>query len=146
MDSYWNVNVRWLNTGSPIIHLERIAFQVIWIAGTRYRRRENFCRQMLKICSPRISRQVLPCKWNSINGHLKIMTNIKFMEQDQYMDDESDRGSVISAMRKTKSIDASCLDMRSLGDVVNSSTMNMPRAKSEFNLTTTATIERKLFI
>lgn len=60
------------------------------------------------------------------------------------MDDESDRGSVISAMRKTKSIDASCLDMRSLGDVVNSSKMNMPRAKSEFNLTTTATIERKL--
>lgn len=46
-------------------------------------------------------------------------------------------------MRKTKSIDASCLDMRSLGDVVNSSKMNMPRAKSEFNLTTTATIERK---
>lgn len=63
--------------------------------------------------------------------------------QEQYMDDESDRGSVISAIRKTKSIDASCLDMRSLGDVVNSSKMNMPRAKSEFNLTTTATIERK---
>lgn len=59
------------------------------------------------------------------------------------MDDESERGSVISAIRKTKSIDASCLDMRSLGDVVNSSKMNMPRAKSEFNLTTTATIERK---
>lgn len=66
------------------------------------------------------------------------------MAQDQYIDDDDDRGSVISAMRKTKSIDASCLDMRSLGDVVNSSTMNMPRAKSEFNLTTTATIERKL--
>lgn len=63
--------------------------------------------------------------------------------QDHYLDDESDRGSIISAMRKTKSIDASCLDMRSLGDVVNSSKMNMPRAKSEFNLTTTATIERK---
>ncbi|XP_055302188.1 uncharacterized protein LOC129568401 isoform X2 [Sitodiplosis mosellana] len=61
--------------------------------------------------------------------------------KDQYIDDESDRGSIISAIRKTKSIDASCLDMRSLGDVVNSSTMNMPRAKSEFNLTTTATIE-----
>lgn len=67
------------------------------------------------------------------------------MTQDHYIDDESDRGSIISAIRKTKSIDASCLDMRSLGDVVNSSTMNMPRAKSEFNLTTTAMIECKFF-
>lgn len=50
-------------------------------------------------------------------------------------DEDSERGSIISAMRKTRSIDASCLDMRSIGDVVNSSSMNMPRAKSEFNLT-----------
>lgn len=56
------------------------------------------------------------------------------MKQDHYHDDESDRGSIRSAMRKTKSIDASILDMRSLGDVVNSSTMHMPRAKSEYNL------------
>lgn len=59
------------------------------------------------------------------------------------MDNDSDRGSIVSAIRKTKSIDASCLDMRSLGDVANNTAMNMPRAKSEFNLTTTATIERK---
>lgn len=64
-------------------------------------------------------------------------------KKGQYLEDESDRSSMLSAMRKTKSIDASCLDMRSLGDVVNCSGMNMPRAKSEFNLTTTATIERK---
>lgn len=56
------------------------------------------------------------------------------------MDDESDRGSIRSAMRKTKSIDASILDMRSLGDVVNNSMMHMPRAKSEYNLTC-ATVE-----
>lgn len=61
------------------------------------------------------------------------------------MDDGSDHGSIVSAIRKTKSIDASCLDMRSLGDVVNNTSMNMPRAKSEFNLTTTATIERKYY-
>lgn len=61
------------------------------------------------------------------------------------MDDDADRSSMLTAMRKTKSIDASCLDMRSLGDVVNSAGMNMPRARSEFNLTTTATIERKYY-
>lgn len=53
-------------------------------------------------------------------------------------DDDSDHGSIISAIRKTRSIDASCLDMRSIGDVVNSSVMNMPRAKSEFNLTSSS--------
>uniref|UniRef100_A0A6B2EEQ6 Putative insulin receptor tyrosine kinase substrate n=1 Tax=Phlebotomus kandelakii TaxID=1109342 RepID=A0A6B2EEQ6_9DIPT len=51
-----------------------------------------------------------------------------------FSEDDSDRLSITSALRKTRSIDASCLDMRSLGDVMNS--MQMPRAKSEFNLTT----------
>uniref|UniRef100_A0A1B0D054 Insulin receptor tyrosine kinase substrate n=1 Tax=Phlebotomus papatasi TaxID=29031 RepID=A0A1B0D054_PHLPP len=51
-----------------------------------------------------------------------------------FSEDESDRLSISSALRKTRSIDASCLDMRSLGDVM--SNMQMPRAKSEFNLTT----------
>lgn len=55
-------------------------------------------------------------------------------------DDESDRTSIASALRKTRSIDASCLDMRSLAEVGNSA-MNMPRAKSEFNLT--SSVERK---
>lgn len=62
---------------------------------------------------------------------------------DDDMDDESDRGSVISAIRKTRSIDASCLDMRSIGDVVSSSAAHMPRAKSEFNLTS-STVEGKI--
>ncbi|XP_059609302.1 uncharacterized protein LOC132256769 [Phlebotomus argentipes] len=54
--------------------------------------------------------------------------------KDCFSEDDSDRLSISSALRKTRSIDASCLDMRSLGDVMNS--MQMPRAKSEFNLTT----------
>lgn len=58
-------------------------------------------------------------------------------EHERYLDDESDRGSIRSAMRKTKSIDASILDMRSLGDIVNNSAMHMPRAKSEYNLNCT---------
>lgn len=62
------------------------------------------------------------------------------MGNDDELDDESDRGSVISAIRKTRSIDASCLDMRSIGDVVNSAVAHMPRAKSEFNLIS-ATVE-----
>ncbi|XP_058061370.1 uncharacterized protein LOC131211778 [Anopheles bellator] len=48
-------------------------------------------------------------------------------------DDDEDRESIASQLRKTRSIDASCLDMRSLADVANS-TLQMPRAKSEFNL------------
>lgn len=52
--------------------------------------------------------------------------------------DESERESITSALRKTRSIDASCMDMRSLGDCVsNSVSMHMPRAKSEFNLNET---------
>lgn len=49
-------------------------------------------------------------------------------------DDDSERGSISSVLRKTRSIDASCMDMRSLGDCVNNVSMHMPRAKSEFNL------------
>ncbi|XP_053671471.1 uncharacterized protein LOC128721717 [Anopheles nili] len=48
-------------------------------------------------------------------------------------DDDDDRESIASQLRKTRSIDASCLDMRSLADVANG-TLQMPRAKSEFNL------------
>lgn len=59
-------------------------------------------------------------------------------------DDESDRASVRSAMRKTKSIDASILDMRSLGDVVNSAVVHMPRAKSEYNLISAAPSEGEI--
>lgn len=75
----------------------------------------------------------------------QILTKKKLGQRFQDNDDDSERGSIISAMRKTRSIDASCLDMRSIGDVVNSSSMNMPRAKSEFNLTSSV-VERKLVL
>lgn len=51
-----------------------------------------------------------------------------FSEDDE---DDDDCISISSQMRKTKSIDAGLLDMKSLGDVAN-----MPRAKSEYSLTT----------
>lgn len=53
---------------------------------------------------------------------------------DHFSEDEEDNISISSQMRKTKSIDASLLDMKSLGDVAN----HMPRAKSEYSLTTNA--------
>lgn len=52
---------------------------------------------------------------------------------DHFSEDEEDNISISSQMRKTKSIDASLLDMKSLGELAN-----MPRAKSEFSLTTNA--------
>ncbi|KAG4072205.1 hypothetical protein HA402_007615 [Bradysia odoriphaga] len=73
-----------------------------------------------------VSREFLPPNMESIFARQMMMENDE---------NDSERGSIISAMRKTRSIDASCLDMRSIVDVVNSSSMNMPRAKSEFNLT-----------
>lgn len=45
---------------------------------------------------------------------------------------EDDRMSLSSQLRKTKSMDASCLDVRSIGDV--GSPRGISRAKSEFNL------------
>lgn len=83
------------------------------------------------------SREFLPPNMENVYAQQMIM--------DMNNDDDSDQGSIISAIRKTRSIDASCLDMRSIGDVVNSSVMNMPRAKSEFNLTSSVA-ERKLFL
>ncbi|KAK9886735.1 hypothetical protein WA026_018386 [Henosepilachna vigintioctopunctata] len=46
---------------------------------------------------------------------------------------EDDRMSIASQLRKTKSMDASCLDIRSIGDV-GSPVTTMSRAKSEYNL------------
>lgn len=67
------------------------------------------------------------------NHHASHMQRVDhFSEDDGEEDDEDDRISISSQMRKTKSIDASCLDMKSLGDVAN----HMPRAKSEYSLTT----------
>ncbi|XP_022830735.1 uncharacterized protein LOC111359418 isoform X1 [Spodoptera litura] len=47
--------------------------------------------------------------------------------------DDDDRASVGSALRKTRSVDASCLDVRSIGDL-GSPTQGLSRAKSDFNL------------
>jgi BAI1-associated protein 2 len=58
-------------------------------------------------------------------------------------DDDSDPGSTMSTLRKTRSIDASCLDMRSMGDVANSNNMQMPRAKSEYALNGTTNGDSK---
>lgn len=56
-------------------------------------------------------------------------------------EDDSDRLSITSALRKSRSIDASCLDMRSIGDLQQQQQSNgkhIARAKSEYNLTTTS--------
>lgn len=45
---------------------------------------------------------------------------------------DDDRISISSQLRKTKSMDASCLDVRSINEV--SSMKPLSRAKSEFNL------------
>jgi len=47
---------------------------------------------------------------------------------------EDDRLSIASQLRKTKSMDASCLDMRSINDAT-SPMKPLSRAKSDFNLT-----------
>ncbi|KAL0841308.1 hypothetical protein ABMA28_015022 [Loxostege sticticalis] len=49
--------------------------------------------------------------------------------------DDDDRASVGSALRKTRSVDASCLDVRSIGDL-GSPAQGLSRAKSDFNLQT----------
>lgn len=46
---------------------------------------------------------------------------------------DEDRISIASQLRKTKSMDASCLDIRSIGDV-GSPVTTLSRAKSEYNL------------
>ncbi|CAH0667273.1 unnamed protein product [Chilo suppressalis] len=47
--------------------------------------------------------------------------------------DDDDRASVGSALRKTRSVDASCLDVRSIADL-GSPAQGLSRAKSDFNL------------
>jgi BAI1-associated protein 2 len=58
-------------------------------------------------------------------------------------EDLEERMSLSSQLRKTKSMDASCLDIRAIGDLAPTSPMSggassllpLTRAKSEFNLT-----------
>ncbi|XP_053668967.1 uncharacterized protein LOC128719368 [Anopheles marshallii] len=78
--------------------------------------------------------------WNDVAAtreflppNVENMFTAKQALRDVEDDDDDDRESIASQLRKTRSIDASCLDMRSLADVANS-TLQMPRAKSEFNL------------
>uniref|UniRef100_A0A087ZJM2 Uncharacterized protein n=2 Tax=Anopheles darlingi TaxID=43151 RepID=A0A087ZJM2_ANODA len=78
--------------------------------------------------------------WNDVAAtreflppNVENMFTAKQLLRDVEDDDEDDRESIASQLRKTRSIDASCLDMRSLADVANG-TLQMPRAKSEFNL------------
>ncbi|CAO1298476.1 unnamed protein product [Diamesa serratosioi] len=84
------------------------------------------------------------CIDSNIESWNDIATTREFLPQNveqlfnrklrTYNEDVSQQHSVASTLRKARSIDASCLDMRSLADIGNSS-MNMPRAKSEYNLT-----------
>nr|XP_040220297.2 uncharacterized protein LOC120948238 [Anopheles coluzzii]XP_040220299.2 uncharacterized protein LOC120948238 [Anopheles coluzzii]XP_040220301.2 uncharacterized protein LOC120948238 [Anopheles coluzzii] len=78
--------------------------------------------------------------WNDVAAtreflppNVENMFSAKQALRDVEDEDDDDRESIASQLRKTRSIDASCLDMRSLADVANS-TLQMPRAKSEFNL------------
>lgn len=78
-------------------------------------------------------------QWNDVaNSREFLPPNVESMFKRRIRDNmseddsSSDRGSISSQLRKTQSIDASCLDMRSIGDVINNS---MNRAKSEYNLT-----------
>ncbi|KFB41177.1 AGAP001369-PA-like protein [Anopheles sinensis] len=84
--------------------------------------------------------------WNDVAAtreflppNVENMFSAKQALRDVDDEDDEDRESIASQLRKTRSIDASCLDMRSLGDVANS-TLQMPRAKSEFNLNNNGTM------
>lgn len=85
------------------------------------------------------TREFLPPNVDSMFGgkqrgaqhHSSAMHRIDHFSEDD--EDDDDCISISSQMRKTKSIDAGLLDMKSLGDVAN-----MPRAKSEYSLTTNA--------
>lgn len=81
------------------------------------------------------TREFLPPNVDSLFGKQRGNTYHSTMHRiDHFSEDEEDNISISSQMRKTKSIDASLLDMKSLGDVAN----HMPRAKSEYSLTTHA--------
>lgn len=77
-----------------------------------------------------LSREALP------EGVEAVLTarlrQVSFWPDD---DVDADRLSLSSQLRKTKSMDASCLDMRSIGDAVAHSPLKpLSRAKSDFNL------------
>lgn len=61
------------------------------------------------------------------------------------MGDDDDRASVGSALRKTRSVDASCLDVRSIAEL-GSPAQGLSRAKSDFNLQTLPTGEQGIHL
>lgn len=78
--------------------------------------------------------------WNGVAASREFLPpNVENMYKRELSDNvsdscsSSDRSSFSSQLRKTHSIDASCLDVRSMGDFVTNS---MNRTKSEHNLTT----------
>lgn len=78
--------------------------------------------------------------WNEVAASREFLPpNVEniYVRRIKDQDNDSDRVSISSVLRKTRSIDASCMDMRSLSECINNSAMQMPRAKSEFNLTST---------
>ncbi|XP_068631579.1 uncharacterized protein IRSp53 isoform X2 [Battus philenor] len=56
--------------------------------------------------------------------------------------DDDDRASVGSALRKTRSVDASCLDVRSIAEL-GSPAQGLSRAKSDFNLQASSHTEQE---
>ncbi|CAH2037370.1 unnamed protein product, partial [Iphiclides podalirius] len=56
--------------------------------------------------------------------------------------DDDDRASVGSALRKTRSVDASCLDVRSIAEL-GSPAQGLSRAKSDFNLQASSHMEQE---
>lgn len=84
---------------------------------------------------------------NSIENWVEIASTREFLPPNmenvyknkirEMNEDDADRLSITSALRKSRSIDASCLDMRSIGDLQQQTNGNhIARAKSEYNLTT----------
>lgn len=61
------------------------------------------------------------------------------------MGDDDDRASVGSALRKTRSVDASCLDVRSIAEL-GSPAQGLSRAKSDFNLQSLPSADKGIYL
>lgn len=80
------------------------------------------------------SREVLPQAVE--NMFANKLTQVSFWAEDGSPKLDEDRVSLTSQLRKTKSVDASCLDMRAMGDMSSPPSLHpLARAKSDFNLT-----------
>lgn len=80
------------------------------------------------------SREALPQSVE--NMFANKLTQVSFWAEDGSPKLDEDRVSLSSQLRKTKSVDASCLDMRAMGDLSSPPSLHpLARAKSDFNLT-----------